>query len=196
MYISIFRTRFLALIKIIEEGVVHTYIDETAKWKTRELRQINTSDQVGMGRKSRQCTTYIYSSIQLSVHTDWISCIYLAQFPRLPFCGLIYIELLHLWLTSCSAVNRIFSLWASFPTCFRLHFLPIEMLYEVLRGLMYAGKLCAAAIQKTAFPASVGEGMLWSHFKIDLNSPSYKNFYVPASGYWCICAKPQGHPCN
>ena len=25
-----------------------------------------------------------------SAHTDWISCIYLAQYPRLPFCGFIY----------------------------------------------------------------------------------------------------------
>ena len=32
----------------------------------------------------------------LSAHTDWISCTYLAQFPRLPFCRVIYIQLLHL----------------------------------------------------------------------------------------------------
>ena len=28
--------------------------------------------------------------------TDWISCMYLAQFPRRPFCRLIYIQLPHL----------------------------------------------------------------------------------------------------
>jgi len=34
---------------------------------------------------------------QLSAHTDWIRCMYLAQNPRLPFCGLIYVHLIHLW---------------------------------------------------------------------------------------------------
>ena len=28
--------------------------------------------------------------------TDWISCMYLAQYPCLPFCGLIYTQLIHL----------------------------------------------------------------------------------------------------
>ena len=28
-----------------------------------------------------------------SPYTDWISCMYLAQYPRLPFCGLFYIQL-------------------------------------------------------------------------------------------------------
>ena len=35
-----------------------TKVDEDAKWKTRELRQIRTADPIGMGRKSCQCTTY------------------------------------------------------------------------------------------------------------------------------------------
>ncbi len=35
-----------------------------------------------------------WASPQISVHSNWISCVSLAQFPRLPFCGLIYIQLL------------------------------------------------------------------------------------------------------
>jgi len=50
-------------------------MDEPAKWKTREFLSI-----------------------------DWISCsvgMYLAQFPPLTLCGLIYIpvQLLHLWIS-------------------------------------------------------------------------------------------------
>ena len=49
-------------------------------------------------------TSYLYTLLEysvlarLSAHSDWISCLYLAQFPRLLFCGLIYItvQLLHL----------------------------------------------------------------------------------------------------
>ena len=29
---------------------------------------------------------------RLSDHIDWTSCMYLPQFPRLPFCGLIYMH--------------------------------------------------------------------------------------------------------
>ena len=67
------------------------FIDEPAKWKTRKLRQIHTADPVGMGRKSRQYNIFHYIvQARPSVHTDWIRCVYLAPFPLLPFCGLIY----------------------------------------------------------------------------------------------------------
>ena len=71
------------------------------KWNTRVgiAPTIHTADPVGMGRKSRQCTI-IQLSVQarLSAHTytDWMSCMFLAHLPHLPFCGLIYIHLLHL----------------------------------------------------------------------------------------------------
>ena len=43
--------------------------------------------------------TYIYYILNLcSVHTNWMSWMYLAQFPRLPFCRLIYI---HYTTSSC-----------------------------------------------------------------------------------------------
>ena len=60
----------------------------------------NTSgeaDPVGMGRKSclfTMCTQNVLA--RLSAHTNWISCVYLEQYPRLPFCGLIYIYMFHL----------------------------------------------------------------------------------------------------
>ena len=74
------------------------YIDEPANWKTRILRQIRTADPVGMGRKSSRYTILEYSVLaRLYAHSDWINCMYLAQYPRLPFCGLLYIQLLHLW---------------------------------------------------------------------------------------------------
>ena len=50
-----------------------------------------TSDPVGMGGKLRQYTIFHYSvQARLSAHTDGIGCMYLAQLPSLPFCGLIY----------------------------------------------------------------------------------------------------------
>ena len=50
--------------------------------------------------ESRACTLYwnILYMARISAHTNWISCMYLAQFPRLPFSGLIYIQLRHLCL--------------------------------------------------------------------------------------------------
>ena len=55
---------------------------------------INRADPVGMAGKSRQYTIlYTYSvQAQLSVYSDWISCMYLPQFPRLPFCVFIYLK--------------------------------------------------------------------------------------------------------
>ena len=53
---------------------------------------VHTTDPIGMGRKSCLNTILIYIANILRAiftHTDWISCIDLAQFPRLPFCGLI-----------------------------------------------------------------------------------------------------------
>ena len=38
----------------------------------------------------------LHASSSHTVPTDWISCMYLALFPRLPFCKLIYIQFLHL----------------------------------------------------------------------------------------------------
>ena len=80
------------------------YMDEPAKSKTRILRQIHTADPVAMDRKSCLYTILEYTELaRLSAHIDWISCMYvpyMAQFPRLPFCWLIYIQLLHLW--SCT----------------------------------------------------------------------------------------------
>ena len=62
------------------------------------LNTVHTADPVGMGRKLPQYTIFQYSvQARLSAHTDWISCsMYLAEYPRLPFCGLIYIQLIHL----------------------------------------------------------------------------------------------------
>ena len=50
-----------------------------------------TADPVGMGRKSCLYTALEYCVLTcLSTHTNWISCMYLAQYPRLPFCRLNY----------------------------------------------------------------------------------------------------------
>ncbi len=65
----------------VDVGVV--YIDEPAEWTTRELRQMQTADPVGMGRKSRQYTLYsskgyrhdilsIYRLDQLCLHI-WLN---------------------------------------------------------------------------------------------------------------------------
>ena len=79
------------------------YIDVPTKWKTRELRQKYTADPVGMGRKARQHTIVQYSvQARLSVYSDWISCMYLAELHRSPFCGLIYIHLFKQLLHLCS----------------------------------------------------------------------------------------------
>ena len=44
-----------------------------------------------MGRKSCLYAILEYCvQARLSAHTDWISCFYLAQYPRLPCCGVIY----------------------------------------------------------------------------------------------------------
>ena len=92
-------------------GHLHTemkefYIDAHAKWKTRKWRQIHTADQVAMDRKSclyqyYYCTGMYSVLARLSVLTNWINCMYLAQFPRLPFCGLLYIKLLNLCVLPC-----------------------------------------------------------------------------------------------
>jgi len=72
------------MVYTIDEGDVYMYIDEGTKWKTSELRQLQTNDLVGMGRKSRQHTIVQYIvKTRLSVHTNWISCMYLPQFPGL-----------------------------------------------------------------------------------------------------------------
>ena len=45
-----------------------------------------TADPVSMGRQSCLYTMLEYCVLALlSTHTDWISCMYLAQYPRLPF---------------------------------------------------------------------------------------------------------------
>ena len=70
----------------------------------------NAADPVGMGRKSRQYTIFQYSVLaRLSVHSDWISCMYLAQYPCLPFWGLIYVQLMHLWAEQLYNRPNIFS---------------------------------------------------------------------------------------
>jgi len=43
---------------------------------------------------------------RLSAITDWISCMYLAHYPCLPFCVLFYIHLIILW---GSSVNKMYS---------------------------------------------------------------------------------------
>jgi len=54
---------------------------------------VDTAYPVGMGRKLRQYTIFQYSvQAQLSAHTDWISCMHLEQYSRLPFCVLIYLR--------------------------------------------------------------------------------------------------------
>jgi len=37
--------------------------------------------------------------VRLSEHTDWISCVYLAQYPRLLFCVLFHIQQLLFFLS-------------------------------------------------------------------------------------------------
>ena len=68
-------------------------VDKPEKWKMRILSQIHTADAVGMVRQSCQYTIFGYCvQARLSAHTNWISCMYLAQYsPHLPFCVLIYI---------------------------------------------------------------------------------------------------------
>ena len=53
---------------------------------------VHIADPVGMGGKSCLYTILEYSVLaQLSAHTDWISSVYLALYPRLPFCVLYYV---------------------------------------------------------------------------------------------------------
>ena len=60
---------------------------------------VHTADPVGMDRKSCLYTILEYSGLaRLSAHTNWIRCLYLAQYPRLPFCVLFCIQLSNLWL--------------------------------------------------------------------------------------------------
>jgi len=69
-------------------------VDEDTKWKMSELRQMQTADPVGMGRKSCLSTILEYSVLtRLYTHTEGISCLHLPQFSRLPFC----VQLLNLW---------------------------------------------------------------------------------------------------
>ena len=57
-------------------------------------KYIQLIQSVGMGRKSCLYTMLEYCVLaRLSAHTDWISCMYLAQYPRLPFCVLIHLYL-------------------------------------------------------------------------------------------------------
>ena len=62
------------------------YIDELAKWKTRELCQIQTVDPVGMGRKTRQYTQlrvhFLYSTLFILQVTRHIQ-LYLYNPPNL-----------------------------------------------------------------------------------------------------------------
>ena len=60
---------------------------------------------VGTGQKvvPVQVPTAIFQygvQARLSAHVDWSSCVSLAQFPHLPFCGHIYIHLLYLMVQS------------------------------------------------------------------------------------------------
>ena len=58
------------------------------------MRQIHTADPVG--KASGASTLYssiVYMHDFLFTGTDWISCMDLPQFPRLPFCVLIYLNL-------------------------------------------------------------------------------------------------------
>jgi len=67
--------------------------EKDTKWKTKILSQLHTADPVGMGRKSCLYAILKHSVLaRLSAHTDWISCVYWAPYPRLPLCGLIYIH--------------------------------------------------------------------------------------------------------
>ena len=66
------------------------YIEYDVKWKTR-MRQIHTADPLGMGRRSCQYTIFGHSvQARLNAHTDWISCMYLVQYPSLLFWVLFY----------------------------------------------------------------------------------------------------------
>jgi len=77
-------------------------VDEDTKWKTRILRQIctvHTADPVGKGRKSCLYTILEYSCTGATFCPYRLDQLYVfAQYPRLPFCGLIYTQLIHLWI--------------------------------------------------------------------------------------------------
>ena len=56
---------------------------------------IGTADPVCMGRNLSLYTMLEYSILaRRSAHIDWISCMNLAQYPRLPFCVQFYIQLI------------------------------------------------------------------------------------------------------
>ena len=71
------------------------YIDNTAKWKTRILRQMQTADPDCMGRKSCQ---YNYISGQTGIKLYWCDVLPIltgsAVYLHLPFCALFYIKLI------------------------------------------------------------------------------------------------------
>ena len=80
-------------------GTPQNKVDEDTKWKTRILRQILRQVQVQLIQWvwAESSVPVHYTGIssvlaRLSAHTDWISCMYLAQYPRLQFCGNIYIH--------------------------------------------------------------------------------------------------------
>ena len=59
------------------------------------------TDPVVYGQKVCTYTILEYCLLaRLSAHTDWISSMYLAQYPRLPFCGLMYIYTYNLFIYS------------------------------------------------------------------------------------------------
>ena len=65
------------------------YLDEPANWKPRILRQIHTADPDGM----RQKVAPVHN---IPAQNPEISCVYLAQYPRLPLSVLIFIPITYL----------------------------------------------------------------------------------------------------
>ena len=52
------------------------------------------ANPVGIWKKSRVALEYSVMA-RLSAPTEWISCMCLAQYPRLPFCGVLYLQLIY-----------------------------------------------------------------------------------------------------
>ena len=65
-----------------DEGIApNTY--GTYSWSSRYGQKVAPVHHISVG------IVYRHVQARLSVYTDWTSCMYLAQYPRLPICVLI-----------------------------------------------------------------------------------------------------------
>ena len=93
--------QYISKVWTIDEGDVYRW---ACRMDDKKLRQIHTAGPVAMDRKSCLYTTVQYTEICivywrdfLPVPTGTAEYTYLAQIPRRPFCGLIYIQLFYLY---------------------------------------------------------------------------------------------------